>query len=344
MTDLRFVTSYSRSAGSARVRVFDWIDHLALEANGSTYLDLPANSMGALGKRLPGVVGAELRLRREASRHDGTLLLSRQASPFSNGSIEERLLRNAQRGVYDFDDALMFSPLTRTERIWSKRRTWARAVASADVVIAGNAFLAEQAERLSREVAIVPSCVEPSEYVVKSHRDEDVPTAVWLGSPSTEQYLRTIAEPLLLAHRERGLRLIVISAGAAPLGDLDPMVTRLDWRSETYAENLLRGDFGIMPLDDDPWTRGKCAYKLLQYSAAGLPSVASPVGANATVLDRTEGIAAKDPTQWGEALVAMIDEGSDGRARRGAAARAAIERDYSFNAWAESWKQIVFGR
>lgn len=342
-TTLRYVTSYGRAAGSARVRVFDWIDHLSLDALGTTYLDLASNSLGAIRSNLSRVPAAERALRAQARLQSGPLLLSRQASPFSNGSLEARLLRNAVRGVYDFDDALMFSPPSATERLWSRRRIWARSVDAADAVIAGNEFLAEQAQKRSHEVVIIPSCVEPGQYEVKDHVDSDTPTAVWLGSPSTEQYLHTIAEPLLRAHREIGLRLVVISAGSAPLGALDEMVSRVDWRPESFASDLLRGDFGIMPLDDDLWTRGKCAYKLLQYSAAGLPSVASPVGANARVLGLAEGIAARTSPEWADALIAMAGEGAAGRSRRGAAARTAIEQHYSFDAWSESWQRVVFG-
>ena len=43
-------------------------------------------------------------------------------------------------------------------------------------------------------------------------------------------------------------------------------------------------DVGIMPLDDSPWSKGKCAYKLIQYMACKLPVIASPVGANKEVV------------------------------------------------------------
>jgi hypothetical protein len=42
-----------------------------------------------------------------------------------------------------------------------------------------------------------------------------------------------------------------------------------------------------MPLAlDEPWSRGKCAYKLLQYMAAGVPAVGSDVGMNADLIER----------------------------------------------------------
>ena len=44
-------------------------------------------------------------------------------------------------------------------------------------------------------------------------------------------------------------------------------------------------DVGIMPLPDEPWPRGKCGFKLIQYMACGLPVVALPVGANAEIVE-----------------------------------------------------------
>lgn len=342
MVELTTYTSYGRGAGSARVRVFDWLDHLDLPAEGSQYLGGSSNGLGALTRDAYRIPGAEIRVRRLARRGGrGSAIVSRQASPFSTGRVEAQILERAGRGVYDFDDALMYSPSSPTERLWPKSRIWLRAVRSADVVIAGNDYLAEEAAAHSRNVTIIPSCIEPSHYTQKQHGDTEAPTAVWLGSPSTESYLQRVAAPLLAAHRELGLRLVVVSSGARSLGQLDAMVERIDWGRETFAEDLIRGDFGIMPMPDTAWTRGKCAYKLLQYGAAGLPSIGDDVGANTRVLALANGFAAKTDDDWYSAISTLVAEGRNGRSARGASARAAVVQHYSFDAWASTWKESV---
>src|SRR5215207_5472400 len=132
---LAAVTSYGRGAGSARVRVFDWLDRLRIQADISDYTGSSSNSPTVLLKDAAGVARAESRLRRlPRSVGASTLLLSRQASPFSNGQIERRLLEAAERGVYDFDDALMHAPRGALDLLWSKRRVWSRAAEAADLV------------------------------------------------------------------------------------------------------------------------------------------------------------------------------------------------------------------
>ncbi|GAB3573552.1 hypothetical protein GCM10027406_02220 [Leifsonia lichenia] len=339
MASVTAYTSYGRGAGSARVRVFDWLDHLGLPSEGSDYLGGSSNGLGTLARQAYRIPGAELRLRQRAARDaSGASIVSRQASPFSTGRLEARILERAGRGVYDFDDALMHAHDGLSERLWPKARIWLRAVRAADVVIAGNDYLADAASVHSPSVTVIPSCVEPDEYRQKQHRDTDAPTAVWLGSPSTEDYLLRIAAPLLAAHRNLGLRLVVISAGDRSLGALDAMVERVQWRSETFATDLLLGDFGIMPMPDNAWTRGKCAYKLLQYGAAALPSIGDDVGANTRVLSLGAGLATRSDDDWYAAIESLVTEGAAGRAVRGASARAAVDEHYSFDAWTPAWK------
>ena len=52
------------------------------------------------------------------------------------------------------------------------------------------------------------------------------------------------------------------------------------WHETTEVAEIQRFDVGIMPLPDEPFERGKCGYKLIQYMACGLPVIASPIGVN----------------------------------------------------------------
>ena len=54
-----------------------------------------------------------------------------------------------------------------------------------------------------------------------------------------------------------------------------------------------------MPLPNNPWERGKCGLKLLQYMAAGLPVVASRVGINNEIVNHGKnGFLAHSQKDW----------------------------------------------
>ena len=341
MDAIHTVTQYGPGGASARVRVFEWLDHLHLPAVRHTYAGLASNSVRTLSTRPAATLRAEASIQRLPARlSSSTLLLSKQASPFSNGGLERRLLSSAGHAVYDFDDALFVQQRGVAGRIFSKRRAWKSAVRAADTVIAGNDYLAERASAElggSGRVTVIPSCVDPDDYVAKaSYELHDPPAAVWLGSPSTEKYLSIVAEPLLELNARSGLRLTVVSAGDTSLGILDPIVDRERWTPEIQTR-LHEWDFGVMPLTDDEYSRGKCAYKLLQYAAAGLPVVASPFGANAAALDKLDGMRAAGHHDWVEALIALTQSSEARRLEWGTAARRGVRAYYSYTSWQRCW-------
>ena len=218
-----------------------------------------------------------------------------------------------------------------------------RAAAAADVVIAGSSVIAEWAATVASEVVVVPTCVEPADYPAKTDYSlGDPPRLCWLGTPSQERQLQPVASGLLEVHRRTGARLVLVNAGDADLGVLTPMVDRVTW-TPGFAGILPTCDAGLMPLTDDPFSRGKCAYKVLQYAAAGLPAVGSPVGANEEALALLAGVAVDRPTDWADALLALLSEPAAQRARRGIVAREGIRRHYSFEAWAPTWRAAVMG-
>jgi len=338
------VAAYGEAGSSARVRVSDWLRHVGLDADRSTYLDRADNRLSAILRHPGRVLAAERRLRVLAdSVADATVLVSREASPLSFGTIEGRILRRSAHGVYDFDDALYAGyPGGLLSRARHIDKVWRSATSAADTVIAGNEVLASHAAEHASRVVVIPSCIEPDDYVVKSaYALPEVPTAVWLGSPSTEPQLDLISGPLLALHRERGLRLRLISSGTLDHGELNAMIDRVAWSADGFAGALATADLGLMPLEDTEWNRGKCAYKLLQYAAAGLPVVGSGVGVNVSVLQRLGGIRADTPDQWREALGSILDAHETARAEWGRTARAAVIEHYSYGSWADRWLAAI---
>jgi glycosyltransferase involved in cell wall biosynthesis len=93
------------------------------------------------------------------------------------------------------------------------------------------------------------------------------------------------------------------------------------WSLDTQVPDLLSSDIGLAPLIDNKFTRGKCGFKILQYAAAGLPVITSPVGVNTQyVKDNISGFHAASISEWVEKLSVLIED-SELRKRMGKAAK-----------------------
>jgi glycosyltransferase involved in cell wall biosynthesis len=80
-------------------------------------------------------------------------------------------------------------------------------------------------------------------------------------------------------------------------------ILNIPWTQETEAQSIADSHIGIAPMTDDPWTKGKCGLKLLQYMASGLPVITSPYGVNAEIIEhRKTGLLVENTNQWIEAL------------------------------------------
>lgn len=336
-------STYSLTAGSPRVRLADWFSHEGVSARWHTYASTRDVRPGTMVRHPWAVMTAELRLR--SQRAAGTVIVSREASPWSLGEVEARLLSRAAHGVYDVDDALFDDP-SPIRTLMRFDRKWQRMLRAADVVIAGNDYLAERAARDARDVRMIPSCVAPDDYLMKTDwLIGATPRVVWLGSPATEHYLVELVPALARLSSRTGARLRLIS-GPAPNPSLDSITSitdRVPWDPRTVAGELAAADVAIGPLDDSLYARGKCAYKLLQYAASGLPMVASPVGANALALQRFDGVAVDRPSEWADALEAVIVESADRREQRGRVAARAVREHYSFDRWSADWRAAALG-
>ncbi|MCC9069029.1 glycosyltransferase [Arthrobacter cryoconiti] len=162
-----------------------------------------------------------------------------------------------------------------------------------------------------------------------------------MGSPATEPFLDALAGPLMRLNQEIPLRLRIISRGRRSFGALDEIVDRVDWQADTFGSQLADADAGLMPLPDTQFTRGKCAYKLLQYGAAALPVIGSPVGVNRNVLGQLGGLSASNADEWESAIRSLFASTSAERRGMGEQARFGVDRGFSFRAWAPQWAAAV---
>jgi glycosyltransferase involved in cell wall biosynthesis len=276
-------------------------------------------------------------LLRTAGAYHAVILQRKLLDEFDAG-----LLRRCARKVfYDVDDAVMIHP--GQVGWWSRLRTTLRFVATArnvHHVVAGNAYLAEIFRKRGPATTVIPTVVDPARYEVKAHTAMDTPRLVWIGSRSTLPYLRELVPTLERAAREvPGLRLLTIADATVETSAIP--VEHVTWSAEGEAAALVRGDIGIAPTPCDPWTLGKCGFKIVQYMAAGLPVIASPIGANAEIVrDGETGYLPKTVDDW-PALIAKLAGDASLRARMGEAGRRRVESDFSVERAADVWAGLL---
>jgi glycosyltransferase involved in cell wall biosynthesis len=310
----------------------------------SSYIGRRDASPLRVARHPAAVVAAEHRLRRMATARPRCLMLHREASPLSRGALEGRLLSSSQFSVYDFDDALQWDSGEdgRLRRLAPKAPKALIAAQRADRVIAGNAVLADWATQHNPDVVVIPSCVSVGAYREKTdYRLSDPPRLGWIGSRDNETYLRPLAPALREVHRRIGARLTLIGTTGPRLGGLEEMIDRIAWSEARQHTELAALDVGIAPVPDAPYERGKCGYKLLQYGAAGLPLVASPVGVNREILSRFDMPAPEDTDEWVDAILDLLARPAAARAVLGRAARDVTRVHYSYDAWLPTWRQAV---
>jgi glycosyltransferase involved in cell wall biosynthesis len=285
----------------------------------------------------PRAILPRRRLLKQAADFDAVILQRKLLDP-----IDIRLLRkHSKKLFYDADDAVMYHsrPVGLIER-WRTRRRFRATAKSVDRVVAGNEYLADLFRAEGSTVAILPTVVDPLHYQVKSHAPAEHPTLVWIGSKSTLPYLKQFAPALSDAiKRVPGLRLITIAD--EPVSAPPIPIEHIAWSESAESAALIRGDIGIAPTPEDRWTLGKCGFKIVQYMAAGLPVIASPVGANREiVLPGETGYLPENPTEWSDAIAALAGNLIK-RQSMGAAGRRRVVEHFSIDRAADFWAELL---
>lgn len=339
--DILALSRYDTLGASSRVRLLQYLPHLrarglkvqAAPLLSNCYVESlyrgqrpsPAGLAADYARRLSELLSGNRRR---------TLWVEKELLPWLPFALERLLYRRGGRLVVDFDDAvwLQYSASSHAPMRVLLGHKVERIMARADVVSAGNTWLADHARAAgARSVVLLPSVVDADRYPAAPDRAPSDPfTLGWIGSPSTVHYLRQAAAPLAALAARRRVRLLCI--GVEKLDMPGIAVECLPWSQDTEAANIARFDAGIMPLAEGPWERGKCGYKLIQYLACGVPAVTSAVGANLEIIeDGVNGLLVRDAADWAPVLERLMDDGGLRTALSAAGRRCVLER-YSIQA------------
>ena len=258
--------------------------------------------------------------------------------PYFPGVTETLVTRRSRRVIVDYDDAAYF----KYQHIPFLQRKIPALMAAAEAVVVGNRHLAEFAALYNTNVHVIPTVVDTSRYTPKTDYAADQGVRlVWIGTPITASYLRPIISTLTaLQQKHPDLRIRLVGAGNG-LRDVLPFAEVVEWSEANEAKLLAECDVGLMPLPDNEFTRGKCGLKLIQYMAAGLPVVGSPVGANRDIISEgKDGLFAGEPHQWSTSLELLIGR-EDLRREFGCSGVEKVARLYSLQRGFDDWMSIL---
>lgn len=283
------IVSSNPNRGSFRDRISSYFDTMAARGIAHT-VEVPDKS---LMKRI--------RQYRQMDRYDVVLLHKRPLPLFDAMFLKPK----KAKVIFNYDDAIMFNCQGIATRTHTQR--FRRSLRAADVVLVGSSYLAQLAAPYHDNIRVLPLGLHTEKYGREAKPQDGKVRLVWVGRPVTLDYiamLRPVIRELAGQYPNLVLRLV-----CEEFLDIEGVaIEKIRWTPEMRYRAPAEADIGLAPLPDNLFTRGKCTFKVLEYSASGLPVVASPIGTNVDhVRDGVTGYLATTPDQWREKLRTLLD-------------------------------------
>lgn len=282
--------SKGKESASTRYRALNYFPHLKAADWAPEHIEAVRNPF----KRIA--------LLRKARRADVVVVLRKTFS-----GLYLRLLRVVARHIiFDFDDAIFVRSSGKSSR--TRLNRFKRMARTCDQVWAGNSHLAQEAKKYNPKVTMLPTSIIPDKYQRQADKPVQSIDFVWIGSRSTKKYLLGILPALAnIENRTTKLRLKIIANFSVQSSSFD--VVAITWSEDKEASELASSHIGVAPMPDDAWTRGKCGLKVLQYMAAGLPTVASSTGVHTDLIEPdVTGFLVDSEEEWQQALLRLASD------------------------------------
>jgi glycosyltransferase involved in cell wall biosynthesis len=330
------LSRYGRKGASTRLRFLQYLPHLAVAGVDVTTAPLLDDDyvsvLYAEGRRSMGRAGLAY-IKRAAqlltARRYDLLWIEKELFPSLPAFFERFIGLSGIRYVVDYDDAVYHNYDQHANKYirLALSRKIDQVMKFSSLVVAGNQYLAKRAQTAgARQIEIMPTVVDLDRYPEVAGEKQGTFRIGWIGTPVTSRYLSYVRGPLLALAGDKRTQIVVVGLDRNPIPEMEIDVRR--WSEAGEVAELQRFDVGIMPLPDEPWERGKCGYKLIQYMACSKPVVASPVGVNVEIVQNgINGFLANSEVEWQKALTTLRDNPRL-RYEMGRAGRRLVEQRY----------------
>lgn len=345
-----YLTKYTRLAGSSRMRSYQYFPYLEKAGMQVTvkpfFDDAYLKDFYAGKKNISAVLKSyvkRLGVLFTVLSYD-RVVIEKEIFPFLPALAEWILKLSGIQYIVDYDDAIFHNYDQSANPIIKNflGNKIANVMRFSGTVVAGNQYLADYAARSgAKNIEIIPTVIDLERYPIKQNTDPDQCIVGWIGTKTTfEKHLLPCKDWIkALQNQEPNLRFHIV--GITEDMDLGKNVKYIRWKEETEVAEILKMDIGLMPLQDSKWEKGKCAYKLIQYSACGIPGVASDVGMNREVTVPGEtGILAAGDEEWIQAIK-TLKSNTELRNQLGRNARKKVEEHYCIQQTSTKWKEIL---
>ena len=303
MKNISFLTKYTSQSATSRYRSFFFMRQmLNKDYNLSVHSFLDSEYLQRLYSGKPRkkskIFFAYLGRLFSLFTASKNLIIENELFPYFPYWLEKFFLKK-KHYILNFDDNVWDNY---KDKFWLRGK-YDKLMQHADGVIVANDFLFEKVKSLNDTTIKIPTAIDLEDYTEEIEKNK-VFTLVWVGTPVTYRYIESHAKLFQTLAAKIDYELCVIATEKLKSRSLEGVTMRfVEWSPENEVRYLKQAHIGIMPLDNDTFSQGKSAFKLIQYLAAGIPLLGSPVGENNRVIQEGKnGYLVSTDEQWVEKI------------------------------------------
>ncbi|MDM0546289.1 glycosyltransferase [Clostridium perfringens] len=250
------------------------------------------------------------------SKDKSIILVQRVIFPKYIGGLGKLMIKsiinNAKEVYWEFDDNILESKeITNFEKKLLLEKS--------NKIIVGNKFLKEcLPKEFHKKIDVVNTTDKMflnydfnKANIIRINEFKSKFNIVWLGTDSNLKFLENIIEDLdrIALMSEKIINLKVICNTKLKVKTKGINIINIMWERERSINELINCHLGVMPLEENNYTLGKCSFKAIQYMGAGIPIAISPVGMNKEIVEvEKNGIFIEDTEFFEEFMYKLISD------------------------------------